>query len=79
MGSQQLLHRVGVVGLGVEEALGQRGKVGVEGVLSRGGQGGDGTAVEAVLQGDDMVVVASLCAVENFSYSDKVFGKVSCV
>ena len=34
----------------------------MEGILPRGGQGGDGAAVEAVLQRDDLIIVNALVA-----------------
>ena len=45
-----------------KETLGQGCKIRVEGILPRGSQGGNGTAVEAILQGDDMVVLRALFA-----------------
>ena len=42
-----------VVGLGVAEALGEGEEVVVEHLLAGGRQGGDGAAVEGVVQGDD--------------------------
>ena len=46
-------HAVEVVGVGVAEALGKGEEIVVEHVLPSGGQGGDGAAVEGVVEGDD--------------------------
>ncbi len=46
-------HAVEVVGVGVAEALGKGEEIVVEHVLPSGGEGGDGAAVEGLVEGDD--------------------------
>ena len=49
-----------IVCLSVQKALCKRIEILVEHVLSCGGQGGQGSAVEAVFQGDDIIVLLAL-------------------
>ena len=42
-----------MVGVGVAEALGEGEEIVVEHLLAGGGQGGDGPAVEGVVQGEN--------------------------
>ena len=53
VGLDQLLEIGQIVGLSIDEALCQRGKIMVEHVLTGRGQRGDCAAMETVFQGDD--------------------------
>ncbi len=64
---QQAGDFITVVGSGIEKTFGQGKKILMKGILSRGRQGGDGSAVKAVFQGDDVLAGRAVCIFRIFA------------
>lgn len=69
VGLDQLLEIGQIVGLSIDEALCQRGKIMVEHVLTGRGQRGDCAAMETVFQGDDGGILLPFLLLRPFSSS----------